>query len=347
MTGGRPTGAATRLFDGRWLGFTGIGRVSEQLLVGLAELAPEDRWILWGRPGIERYAWPGTTIVEAGGSPLAWAGQRRRPPPADTYVFPHVVRPATSRPSVVVLHDTIPLRWAARAVERRFWRSYYRWSTRSATAVLVVSEATARRARQDLGVEPAGVLPMAIDGAAMTEIRRRRALEAPDPLHLLYVGRVRRHKNLEGAIAGFAASGLAAGGGRFTIAGVDQRGRDELRPVLGGSDGRISVLGPRSEAELADLYASAGVLIQPSFEEGFGLTVVEALTAGIPVCCSDLDPIRTEAGGQAATFDPGSPASIAGALDLAAARARAREVPNAPELSAPSDMAATLVAALP
>lgn len=58
------------------------------------------------------------------------------------------------------------------------------------------------------------------------------------------------------------------------------------------------------DAELAVLLAGASGLLMPSFAEGFGMPVAEALAMGVPVLCSDL-PAHREVGGATAEYlDP-------------------------------------------
>jgi glycosyltransferase involved in cell wall biosynthesis len=105
-----------------------------------------------------------------------------------------------------------------------------------------------------------------------------------------------------------------------------------------------------SDDELIDHYASATALIQPSFDEGFGLTVVEALAGHVPVCCSAGGALEEAAAGCAELFDPNSVASIAGAIDRAAGAgdwpARFARFADAHPLPSPKEFAAQIVAAL-
>jgi glycosyltransferase involved in cell wall biosynthesis len=59
-------------------------------------------------------------------------------------------------------------------------------------------------------------------------------------------------------------------------------------------------------------------LVFPSLNEGFGIPILEAQQAGIPVACSDLSSLPEVAGEGARLFDPRQPADIAAVLgDLA------------------------------
>jgi glycosyltransferase involved in cell wall biosynthesis len=49
------------------------------------------------------------------------------------------------------------------------------------------------------------------------------------------------------------------------------------------TDSRVSIIPPVSRGKLKDLYQSADVFVQPSIDEGFGMTVLEALGYGLPL----------------------------------------------------------------
>ena len=76
----------------------------------------------------------------------------------------------------------------------------------------------------------------------------------------------------------------------------------------------VRVLGYLSKLELAEAYATAGVVCFPSFEEGFGLPVLEAMSAGAPVVTSNISCLPEIAGGAAILVDPHSPPDIARGL---------------------------------
>jgi len=100
-----------------------------------------------------------------------------------------------------------------------------------------------------------------------------------------------------------------------------QRGRDDIEVIVVGDALRVfktmqygrclRALGFVSDEVLTVLYANAQALICPTFFEGFGLPIIEAQAAGLPVICSDI-PVLREVAGQSAVFvDPRSAESIA------------------------------------
>jgi glycosyltransferase involved in cell wall biosynthesis len=84
---------------------------------------------------------------------------------------------------------------------------------------------------------------------------------------------------------------------------------------------------------LYELYRRAAAFVYPSTFEGFGLPVLEAMAAGIPLACSDIEPLRSIAGDTAIRFDPSSDDDMLKALerlmsghaDVEGARQRARQ----------------------
>lgn len=88
-------------------------------------------------------------------------------------------------------------------------------------------------------------------------------------------------------------------------------------PGLGLELGRdVILLGTVPEDEVPGWYAAADVLAFPSVKEGWGLAVLEALSAGLPVVTSDLPVFREylEHGRNALLVPPGDPAALASAL---------------------------------
>jgi glycosyltransferase involved in cell wall biosynthesis len=77
---------------------------------------------------------------------------------------------------------------------------------------------------------------------------------------------------------------------------------------------RVHLLGFLPEAELGPIMADAVGMIFPSFYEGFGIPVIEAMTLGIPVACSDATVLPEVAGDAALLFDPRRPGAIAEAI---------------------------------
>jgi len=70
-----------------------------------------------------------------------------------------------------------------------------------------------------------------------------------------------------------------------------------------------------NDTELNCVYKAAEALIIASFEEGFGLPIVEACQRGLDVICSDIPVFHEVAGDRATYFDPYDPASLMQVID--------------------------------
>jgi len=101
------------------------------------------------------------------------------------------------------------------------------------------------------------------------------------------------------------------------IPGYPTRYEAELRDqaaALGVADD-VRFLDWVEAAELEGLYALAACFVFPSLYEGFGLPVLEAMSRGVPVACSDRSSLPEVAGDAALLFDPESPRAIADAIE--------------------------------
>jgi mannosylglucosylglycerate synthase len=170
------------------------------------------------------------------------------------------------------------------------------------------------------GVDLAAFLKLEPETVVLVE---RLELLPADPL-LLLPARITRRKNIEGAIAivgGLARLGLAP---RLIITGppgphnpTNAAYLEQLKHVQRNSGAEDSVVflyetfvdregRPRRVPDelVSDLYKLADGLLMPSRAEGFGMPLVEAGLAGIPIFCSDIAPFRESAGAAALRFDP-------------------------------------------
>ena len=81
-----------------------------------------------------------------------------------------------------------------------------------------------------------------------------------------------------------------------------------------GIGGAVVFPGWVSAADLEGLYAAAACFAFPSYREGFGLPVLEAMRRGVPVACSNASAVPEVAGDAALLFDPHDSKAIADAV---------------------------------
>ena len=211
--------------------------------------------------------------------------------------------------------------------------------------VLVVSDHWRARLAAEYGVDAAvvrnGVDPGRFGAGAPGERERFRARAGagPDTFLVLTVGGIEPRKGsvtlLEAVatlIARADASGsrpvlAVVGGHTFFDYRAYRDGALARLPELGLVEGRdILLLGTVSEADLGGWYRAADAFAFPSVKEGFGLVVLEALAAGLPVVASDIPVFAEylEDGRSALLVPPGDAGALAGALDRLAGDPRLR-----------------------
>jgi len=81
-----------------------------------------------------------------------------------------------------------------------------------------------------------------------------------------------------------------------------------------GLTSQVHFVGDVAHADLVALYGGCAAFVYPSVYEGFGMPVLEAMSCGAPVVCSNTSSIPEVAGDAALTVDPTSPEELALAL---------------------------------
>lgn len=239
---------------------------------------------------------------------------------------PANLAPLAARRTAVVIHDVAPLREPS-------WYSdaYVRWQrfvlpriARRAELVITPSRFARGEIIELLGVagERVTVVPGGVDPAfspAADAGAARAALGLGDRPYVLTVASRTARKNL--AVLAGPAVALAEQGIAIYAAGGD-------RPQFRGErlGGGVLELGHVDDRLLPGLYAGAAAFVLPSLYEGFGLTAIEALAAGVPVVAADRGALPEVLGGAAELVDPTDPDAITAALlDAVAAPDRRRE----------------------
>jgi glycosyltransferase involved in cell wall biosynthesis len=139
--------------------------------------------------------------------------------------------------------------------------------------------------------------------------------------YLLYPAKSWRHKNHEFLIRvlGLRRDELARAGIKVVLTGgfVAPGDAERLRMLCAEHRvaGSVEILGFQTEERMQALLSHAEFLVFPSLFEGFGLPVLEAMSSGCPVVCSDRASLPEIAGDAATYFDPADEDSLVGVLD--------------------------------
>lgn len=199
----------------------------------------------------------------------------------------------------------------------------FRATCRDATLIAAVSDYTRNSALQHGRLDPQRIRTVysRLAGRLHTDpvsnvAAERRGLVAGR--YLLYPANFWRHKNHEMLLTAFC---IAAGSGlprdiRLVCTGAPGERMDYLQRAAQafGVVDRILFPGYLDANEFAGLLSASSGVIFPSLYEGFGLPVLEAMVAGVPVACGNLAALPEIAADAAWLFDPRKVGDVAAAM---------------------------------
>jgi glycosyltransferase involved in cell wall biosynthesis len=222
-----------------------------------------------------------------------------------------------SRPrrTVTTFHDLFVLTGDYSTPEfRRRFAEQARQAAAESDLIIAVSAFTASQIEQLLGVEQSRI--------RVVHHGVRAPLQNPVPREkiILHVGAIQKRKNVARLIEAFEA---LPGDWRLALAGSCGFGAEEILGKIRSS--RVLTPGYVTAAELADWYARSMILAFPSLDEGFGIPVLEAMAAGVPVITSNRSATREIAGNAAMLIDPESVEEIKLALQTLTADEQLRQ----------------------
>lgn len=213
------------------------------------------------------------------------------------------------RRAVATFHDLFVLTGEYSTPEfRARFAEQARDAASRASAIIAVSRFTADQAISLLGADPAKVF-VVHHGIRRLPPSTATAREKV----VLNVGAIQTRKNIGRLVQAFEAVDPSW---RLVLAGSSGYGAAEILAQIDASPARerIAVLGYVSPEELAGWYRRASIFAFPSLDEGFGMPVLEAMTAGVPVITSDRSALPEVAADAARLVDPLSTDSISEAL---------------------------------
>ena len=293
---------------------TGVGRYLAELLEEWARLPQAQRhtWRLYAHaPPHVPEAWRDTVRVLPGSGGSAWEQwtltRQLSDAPADVLFAPAYSAPlAAPVATVLTVHDVSfyahPEWFSMREGVRR--RTLTRWSARQATKVLTDSAFSGREIVHYLGIPESQVRVIPLG------VRPQPASASPREPIVLFAGSVFERRRVDWLVERFGQVVDRVPGARLEIVGENRTARPridlDLARARSGHPGRVTIRSYVDEATLRDLYSRASVFAFLSEYEGFGLTPLEALAAGIPPVLLDT-PVAREVCGPAARYVPAGP----------------------------------------
>ena len=285
---------------------SGVGVYSREILAGLARAHPGDRFVFCYRP--HRFWRSFGERLPANASRFL-LGEDRSPRSADIFHGLNQRLPRTHlRRAVTTFHDLFVLTGNYSTAEfRQRFAAQARDAAARSDRIIAVSRFTACQVIDLLGVAKARVRVVhhGVRIPSQTSAAREKII--------LHVGAVQHRKNVLRLLDAFEQVDREW---QLVLAGSAGFGADRIasRIAASRSRDRIRMLGYVSPPELASWYSRAMLFAFPSLDEGFGMPVLEAMAAGVPVVASNRSAVPEVAGEAALLIDPENTQELADAL---------------------------------
>ncbi len=269
----------------------------------------------WQRPLIPKTT-KITNVINYGLSKL-WLSPHGKPDIIhETYYSSRSIAPKSSK-TVITVHDMIHEKFSNLFPkrERRFSLIKAK-AIRRADHIICVSNQTKKDLIEILDINPQKI----------TVIYHGSSLQINDTFdadtshveypYILYVGVREGYKNFDRLLQAYASRYTLHRNFKLVCVGASKFSTTELSKIsnLGLNDDKVKHISGDDQT-LAKLYKQASVFIYPSLYEGFGIPLLEAMSLGCPIVCSNTSSIPEVVGNAAEVFDPYEVDSIADALE--------------------------------
>ncbi|MEO8192559.1 MAG: glycosyltransferase family 1 protein [Gemmatimonadales bacterium] len=257
-----------------------------------------------------RYSWEQAVL------PL----QILRRSPALVHSLGYVSPLAAPGPQVVTVHDVNYLGHKGRrtALGRRAFQFFVERTVRRAARVITISEFSRGEIIRHMQVpgEKVTVIHLAgheEDGAPSTNGAHSDAVRDVGRPYIMAFSSLSAHKNIRRLISAFAKISSMVPHSLVLVGHLPEKSAVRADIEAAGSD-RIRFTGYLPDAEVEKLMQNASLFAFPSLYEGFGMPIIDAQHAGVPVACSSTSALPEVAGEGALLFDPDSVDDMADTL---------------------------------
>lgn len=320
--------------DGRLINESGIGRYIRNLLANLSEIDNENKYfILLKKKDLQRFSWgKNFENIEADFGWYSATEQIKLPQilnklNLDLTHFPHFNVPVLYKGKfIVTIHDLIHQHFAMKRattldpltyrIKQFGYRKVFDYAVKKSQKIIVPSDFVKSQLQEEWGINNGKVI-VTHEGVdeKMIQIKNKQSknlqlkiiekINVKKP-YIFYIGNAHPHKNIEGLIKAFRIikrkGGQTANNLQLVLAGGDHYFWKKIKEEYKDQD--IIYPGYVTDESLVTLFAQAEAFVMPSFEEGFGIPVLESFAVGCPVVCSDIGALKEVAGDGALYFDP-------------------------------------------
>lgn len=308
---------------------TGVEHYAQQLILQFAAIDTENQYILYLRTQPEEWIknLPKNFSYRVMPFPIFWTQLRvswemlwHRP---DVLFVPASSMPIIHpRKTVVTVHDLAFMFYPETYTP--FMRYFHMFEdvlvSQLAWKIITVSESTKRdftkfwkTDEKRMRVVHHGFTPQS---TTSYKLQVTSSLQLPEKF-VLFLSTVQPRKNLSGLIAAFRKfkQDHPDDAHKLVVAGkIGWRAEETLQEIERNKD-VVVYLNHVTDAERAELYAKTSALAVPSFYEGFGMWILEAFDAGVPVITSNISSMPEVAGDAAEYCDPNNTDTIVVALE--------------------------------
>lgn len=313
----------------------GVGRYVEYMIRHWSQmLAPDDKLTIFLRKPLKGFGDLGPQVEQRVLGPdmsgLPWETLVLRRPAAehDVLFCPAYSAPLCFRGRLVVanhsVNETEPD--AHDWLYRQTYARLYRHCARVADAVIVPGEKVRAAVAQHYRV-PDEKLHIVHQGTSADFVpttdeallsRTRQGFFGHDRPYLLFVGKGSQRRNIPMLVTAYAKLRREAGIPHGLVLFGPYLGDppiEELARSLGVGDDVVRTDGVIAEhRDIVPVYGAASIFVQPSENEGWSMTTVEALACGVPVIASNRGGLAETTGGQALLLDRPNVDSLAAAI---------------------------------
>ena len=222
----------------------------------------------------------------------------------------------SKKPNSVTIHDLQPLDIPSNfsLIKRTFFRYALPSTIKRAGMLVTISDAVKQQLIKSFGVNAELV--------HIVSVGIEQVVEKPnlpkEPLTIFYPAATFPHKNHQVLIAAFNRIAQKHRNVQLLLSGGEGRAEKEIRRSVSASPAKEHILltGRISSSELESILKSSAVLAFPSKYEGFGIPVLEAMAAGVPVVVSKGTPAEKLPGEKSLRVEPHEVDDWVNALEL-------------------------------
>lgn len=236
-------------------------------------------------------------------------------------------------PTAVTLYDLIPYLHPHPYLENPAVKNWYLSKInhlRNADLWLSISESSRQEGIDHLGLADERLINISADAdshfqprklskESEQELRHKYGLHRP---FIMYTGGIDHRKNIEGLIRAFSIlpPALRKNHQLAIVCSIQPESRlliERLATQHGYGENDVILTGYVPDDDLISLYNLCTLFVFPSFHEGFGLPVLEAMRCGAPVISTNSSSLPEVIGWQGALFDPHSDEAMASLIERA------------------------------